>query len=114
MADPIRLEVPSDPRWLGVVDVVVGAAPRFAHDEVGALDELAIAVREAATEAGATAGVDRLEVTVDGDRVDVVGRGVDVAWEPGPVWERLVPSLASVGWEADPSTVRIELAPRPA
>lgn len=114
MAASIRLTVPADPRWLGVVDLVVGAAPAFVHDAAGALDDLAIAVGEAAAEVGATAGVSELEVAVDGDRVEITGRGRDVAWEPGPVWERLVPGLAEVGWDVDRSGIRVWLAPSPA
>jgi hypothetical protein len=106
--------VPADPRWLGVVDQVVGAAPRFVHDEAGALDDLAIAVREVAAEVGASPGVSALEVAVDGDRVEITGGGTDVVWEPGPVWERLVPGLAEVSWETDASMIRVWLAPRPA
>ncbi|MEX1279442.1 MAG: hypothetical protein AB1Z57_04125 [Acidimicrobiia bacterium] len=114
MPGPIRLTVPADPRWLGVIDLVVGAAPRFVYDEAGVLDDLAIAVGEVAAEVGATAGVAELEVTVDDDRVEIAGRGTDVVWEPGPVWERLVPGLAEVGWDVEPSGIRVWLAPLPA
>lgn len=112
MASPIRAELPADPRWLVVIDCLVGAAPRFVHDESGALDDLAIAVGEVAAEVGASAGVSVLGVTVDGDRVEITGRGEDVVWEPGPVWG-IVPALAEASVDAEADEVRVRLAPRP-
>lgn len=109
------LDVPADPRWVGVVRSVTATLAAIGADfDPETLDEVDAAVTEAAVEICSTAGVERLDVAMTSEPWALVltGTGVDIDHGPSPVLDRLVAVLAHVEVERSPDAFRITLTPR--